>query len=74
MVDNQVCNFWKEACRINSNKCRMARTINGVMGESDICELYPKKYKCLYSRVSYNCTELSLVKEKITYGINTSCS
>ena len=74
MVDNQVCNFWKEVRRIDSNKCRMARCIDVVMGESDICKLFAKKYEGLYSSVSYNCAELSLVKEKITHGINTSCS
>lgn len=52
----------------------MAKTIDNEMGENGICNIFAKKYESLYSSVSYNCTKLSLVEQKIVDGINTDCT
>ena len=67
--------FWGEVKRLRGRRVCNPTTIDNVEGDKNIAELFSNKYKNLYNSVSYDVTQMNILKAKISDNItNHTCS
>ena len=70
VLSNNKRDFWKEVNKVKqSNKKLSVNTIDDVICENEIANLFAKKYEDLYTSVSYDGVEMSKLIKDINIGI-----
>ena len=74
LLQHKSSNFWAEIKKIKGKTSSLPKTIDGVVGSKNICELFGDKYKTLYNSVSYSKCDMALLKADVDQRISNSCS
>ena len=75
--ENRTCDLWSEVRRIKGRNKFLPSSVDGVVGDDEIAQLFSDKYNYLYNRVSYDVDEMNSigaeinkqVKEHVVYNI-----
>jgi len=74
LLKNNDKDFWHEVKKVRGVKTQLPSTVDGITGESEICDVFAQKYESLLNCVSYDQGEMSSIVSDIDKNILSSCS
>ena len=73
LIDNQNRDFWSEVKKVCGKSNAVPTVMDNVQGETEISELFKKKYSDLYNCVSYEKKEMDELLCEVTEKVSKQC-
>ena len=74
LSNNRHRDMWGEVKRVNRNGSSLPNVVDGVQGESEVCQLFGRKYSDLYNSVGFDEVEMRELDAKVQSLCRDTCS